>query len=139
MIKKIAIASVLFLSFIATAQAGSFNVSLDGFCNTFTMTTTGFEFFGTRQGCGYTVIDGGSNVHVTGSPYKLTADTNDGSTLFVWFFTPPVNKHGNWYLYGSTGSTYTEINSGTYTKTAAAGAARNNGKKDVTATVPKRH
>ena len=40
MIKKIAIASVLFLSFIATAQAASFNVSLDGFCNTFTMTTT---------------------------------------------------------------------------------------------------
>jgi hypothetical protein len=138
-IKKIAIASVLFFGFMATASATTFDVSLDGFCNTFTLTISGFEVYGTRQGCGYTVIDGGALVTISGSRYRMTADTNDGSTLFTWFFTPPKNHKGNWYLYGTDGTTDTLINSGTYTRTGAAGAAHNNGKRDITAGFTKRH
>ena len=34
MIKKLAIATTLFFGLLATAHASTFNVSLDGFCNT---------------------------------------------------------------------------------------------------------
>jgi hypothetical protein len=142
MIKKIALATALVaalgLSLPAAAQQ-PFNLSLDGFCNTFALTINSWSIVGTRAGCGYTVIDGGAIVRVTGVTYRLTADTNDGSTLFTWFFTPPVRGHGNWYLYGSDGVTDTLFNSGTYTRTFAADAESNNGKKDVTADILKRH
>jgi hypothetical protein len=58
MIKKIALSTALFLALMATAEAKSFNVSLDGFCNTFALTYQGTSVYGTRSGCGYTVIDG---------------------------------------------------------------------------------
>jgi hypothetical protein len=133
MFKKFAIAAVVFLTFLATAQASTFNVSLDGFCNTFALTFNGFEIYGNRSGCNDNEIDGGASVHINGVLYRLSADTNDGSTLFNWYFTPAVKNHGNWYLYGSNGSGYTELNSGTYTKMKAGTIVRYNGKKDVTA------
>jgi len=102
------------------------------------LTISGFEIYGTRGGCGYNVIDGGANVHIGGLPYKMTADTNDGSTLFNWFFTPPQHHAGNWYLYGSDGASYTLLNSGTYTRTAAPVTRKRSG-KDVTAGLSKSH
>jgi hypothetical protein len=66
----------------------------------------------------------------------MTADTNDGSILYTWFFTPPVNGKGHWYLYGSNGSSDAFLNSGTYTRHSAAAAA--SGTKDVTAGLSKR-
>jgi|SRR5271165_2908664 len=139
MIKKIALASVLFFSFLGAAQASTFNLSLDGFCNTFALNIQSSLFIaGTRSGCGYTVIDGGAIVKIGGITYKLTGDTNDGSVLFTWYFTAPVSGHGNWYLYSSDGTADTLINSGTYTRTFKTDSEPNSGAKDVTADIPKR-
>ena len=103
MLNKIAIATVLFLSpLFLSAHAQSFNVSLDGFCNTFALTIDTWSIYGTRGGCGYTVIDGGAVAHVGTLTYRLVADTNDGSILYSWYFTKPRKKHGvtsgSWYL-----------------------------------------
>jgi hypothetical protein len=134
MIKKLALGTALFLSLLATSQAQSFTPALTGFCNTFALTINVWEVYGTRSGCGYTVIDGGAVATVTAKKYYLAADTNDGTTLFNWYFTKPNKKlKGNWYLYGSNGTTYSFINSGTYVETAAADVERYNGKKDITA------
>jgi hypothetical protein len=139
MIKKLALSTVLFLSFAATAGATTFNISLDGFCNTFALNYGAWSIAGTRAGCGYTVIDGGALTHVTGTFYYLTADTNDGSVLFTWFFTQPHSGKGNWYLYSSDGTNDTLVNSGTYTRHfATENPEANSGKKDVTADIPKR-
>jgi hypothetical protein len=130
MIKKMALGAALFLSLLATAQASSFNVALDGYCNTFALTVQSGLIAGTRGGCGYTVIDGGAIAKVNGVVYRLTADTNDGSLLFTWYFTAPVQGHGNWYLYASDGTSDTLYNQGTYTRTQS--AATSQGQKDAT-------
>jgi hypothetical protein len=137
MIKKLTLATAAFLvtlcmSLPATAQSSTFNFSLDGFCNTFSLNTAGVFIAGTRAGCGYTVIDGGAVVKITGTTWRLTGDTNDGSVLFTWYFTKPVNGKGSWFLYSSDGTTDTESNSGTYTRTTGDEAKQYNGQKDVT-------
>jgi hypothetical protein len=134
MIRKIALAAALCVAGSATAQATTYNIALDGFCNTFTLYVNGFEVSGTRGGCGYTDIDGGS-VGKVGSKYIISNDTNDSAEIFTWYFTPPKHNAGSWYLYESTGGTsQTEVNSGTYTstKSGAAAGVRNAG-KDATA------
>jgi hypothetical protein len=137
MIKKLALATAAFvatlcMSLPATAQSSTFNFSLDGFCNTFSLNTSGVFIAGTRSGCGYTVIDGGAVVSITRVTYRLTGDTNDGSELFTWYFTKPVNGKGNWYLYTSDGTNDTFSNSGTYTRTKGSDAEQYNGKADIT-------
>jgi hypothetical protein len=137
MIKKLALAAAVFvatlcISLPASAQNGTINISLDGFCNTFSLTTTGVFIAGTRSGCGYTVIDGGAAVRVGSVLYHLTGDTNDGSELFTWYFTQPIKGHGNWYLYTSDGTTDTETNSGTYSRIQGNEAEQHNGKADIT-------
>jgi hypothetical protein len=118
MLRTLALAAGLSLAGISGAFAQSFNVSLNGFCNTFTLTVSGFEIYGTRQGCGYTDIDGGSVGKVSGHLYYVDQDTNDSQEIFVWFFTKPKKAGtGDWYLYESTGSAYTFVNSGTYSPT----------------------
>ena len=137
MTKKIAIAAMLFFGVLASASAHAqaFNVSLDGFCNTFALTISSWEIYGTRGGCGYTDIDGGAVAHV-GTPaklYYLTNDSNDLNEQFSWFFTKPKKSKGFWYLYESTGSAYSLINSGTYTQTPAGDEPKTVSDKDVTA------
>jgi hypothetical protein len=137
MIKKLTLAAAAFVvtlcfSLPATAQSSTFNFSLDGYCNTFSLNTSGIFIAGTRAGCGYTVIDGGAVVKITGTVWRLTADTNDGSELFTWYFTKPVNGKGDWYLYTSDGTNDTELNSGTYTRTNNDEATQYNGKPDIT-------
>jgi hypothetical protein len=137
MIKKLALATAAFvvtlcMSLPATAQSSTFNFSLDGFCNTFSLNTSGIFIAGTRSGCGYTVIDGGAVVNIEGVTYRLTGDTNDGSVLFTWYFTKPINGKGNWYLYSSDGTSDTESNSGTYTRIKGDQATQYNGKADIT-------
>ncbi len=131
MLRKLALAAALVLAGSATAQAASsFNVALDGFCNTFTLTVDGMDIYGTRGGCGYTDIDGGTSAKVGTTPYRITNDTNDGTILFTWYFTKPKHKAGDWYLYGSDGNSQTLYNSGTYTQSKAAPKGAG---KDVTA------
>ena len=121
MFKKFAIASAILLIGTVGAQAAKFNVSLDGYCNTFKLTLNGFEVYGKRSGCGYTVTDGGSDATIGGSEYYIPADQNPHSKdILVWYFTPPSGGAGNWYLYDSNGKSFTEVNSGTYTVTSGA-------------------
>ena len=121
MYKKFAIAAAVLLIGSASAQAAKFNVSLDGYCNTFKLTLDSFEVYGKRSGCGYTVTDGGSDALIGGSEYYMPADQNPhAKDILVWYFTPPSGGAGNWYLYDSNGKSMTELNSGTYTVTSAA-------------------
>ena len=98
--------------------AAALNISLDGFCNTFALTVSGVQIYGTRGGCGYTVIDGGFVSAINHRGYDVTSDTNDGSVLFTWVFTKPRGGSGDWFLYGSNGSSQTLVNSGTYSPLA---------------------
>ena len=121
-------AAVAGASFFASAQAAepalhaqpakAFNIALDGFCNTFALTISGVQIYGTRGGCGYTVVDGGFVSAINHHGYDVTSDTNDGSTLFTWVFTKPRGGSGDWFLYGSNGSSQTLVNSGTYSPAA---------------------
>ncbi|HTZ71207.1 MAG TPA: hypothetical protein VMB71_11205 [Acetobacteraceae bacterium] len=118
MLRTTLLAACLTLAGGSAAFASSFNVSLDGFCNTFALTVSGFEVYGSRSGCGYTVIDGGT-VGKVGSKYTISNDTNDQAEIFTWYFTKAKHGAGNWYLYESTASSQSEINSGTYTVTGS--------------------
>jgi len=133
--KNIAVATVLFFGLLcaASAHATTFNVSLDGYCNTFALTISSWEIYGTRSGCGYTVIDGGAVANVAGKAYYLTNDSNDLAEQFSWYFTKPKKKAGKWYLYESTGSGFSLINSGTYTQTSPDMEPNTTSDKDVTA------
>src|ERR1700733_57069 len=118
MFKKLAIASAILMLGTAGAQGAKFNVSLDGFCNTFKLTLNGFEVYGKRSGCGYTVVDGGSDALISGVEYYMPSDQSPHSkNILTWYFTPPSGGVGNWYLYSSDGKSMTEVNSGTYTQT----------------------
>lgn len=117
MIRKIALVAALGLTAAAGAHAGTTNLSLDGFCNTFTLTDAGFTLAGTRQGCGYTDIDGGTIASVQGTRYAITNDTNDQLELFTWYFTLPAGGAGSWQLYRSDGVSSVLFNAGTYTVT----------------------
>ncbi|MEJ0045399.1 MAG: hypothetical protein WDN04_04055 [Rhodospirillales bacterium] len=129
--KSFALAAAMVMAASTGAMAQKpFNVSLDGFCNTFALTINAFEIYGQRTGCGYTVIDGGNAATVSHAKYNVTNDSNDGSEIFIWYFTPPKHKAGNWYLYESTGTSETEVNSGTYTQTH--NAVKVGSGKDVT-------
>jgi hypothetical protein len=130
MFKQLAIAAAISATAVTGAQAAPFNVALDGYCNTFALSVTTFQVAGTRSGCGYTVIDGGTATKVTGTKYTIANDTNDGSVLFTWYFTKPTGGKGSWYLYGSDGVTQALYNQGTYTQTIEAAVPQ--GGKDVT-------
>ena len=116
MIKHIFLGAALAVAAAGTASAQNFNVALDGYCNTFSLNVTGFQVYGTRGGCGYTVIDGGTVAKVSGKNYYISNDTNDQAEIFTWYFTPPKKKTGagNWYLYYTDGTQQYELNSGTY-------------------------
>lgn len=130
MINKSAFAALALASSLGAAHAGTLNVALDGYCNTFALQTSGITVAGTRSGCGYTVIDGGSVAKAGGIKYTITNDTNDGSLLFTWYFTKPVGGAGTWMLYASDGSSQSLYGQGTYTATTGLAAPR--GSKDVT-------
>jgi hypothetical protein len=133
MFKKFAVAAAVLLIGSASAQAAKFNVSLDGFCNTFKLQLDSFEVYGKRSGCGYTVTDGGSDAFINGIEYYIPADQNPHvKDILVWYFTPPSGGAGNWYLYDSNGKSMTELNSGTYTVTSAAQHSPKAGGNDAT-------
>jgi hypothetical protein len=136
--KKINMAIVLFFGLMAgaSAHAQAFNVSLDGYCNTFALTISSWEVYGTRSGCGYTVIDGGAVafVGVPSKRYYTAFDSEDLNELYSWFFTKPNKKgKGNWFLYKSIGSSDVLLNSGTYTQTPAGQEPTNTSDQDATA------
>jgi hypothetical protein len=131
MIKTLALAAAIVTAGASGAMASTLNIALDGYCNTFVLNVTTPLIAGTRGGCGYTDIDGGTVAKVSGKPYTITNDTNDGSTLFTWYFAKAKKGHGSFFLYGSNGTSSTEVVSGTYTVTVT--AISNRAGKDVTA------
>jgi hypothetical protein len=130
MMKKITLAAALLAASTLTASAKDYNlnVTLDGFCNTFSLTTSGFMVWGNRSGCGYTNLSGGT-VGKVGPTFIIANDSTDLGEIFTWYFSPPKHKKGTWSLYESNGTSQTEVNSGTYAPTAK-GEARS--KLDVT-------
>jgi hypothetical protein len=131
MVTKLISGLAISLLAAAGAQAAPMNISLDGFCNTFSLDSSNNIVFGTRSGCGYTVIDGGTVGKVNGNKVTVANDTNDGTLLFTWIFSKADGGVGTWSLYGSDGASSTLYNSGTYTLTGQ--AASKAGTKDVTA------
>jgi hypothetical protein len=122
MIRKIALIAALGLTASVGAHADTVNLALDGFCNTFTLTDSGFTLAGTRQGCGYTDIDGGSIAKINGTRYAIANDTNDQLEIFTWYFTLPADGAGSWQLYRSDGVSSVLFNAGTYTVTSGSEA-----------------
>jgi hypothetical protein len=126
MIKLLLAAALAFAG--ATAATGAsaqstLDISLKGFCNTFALNLDGFGIYGTRSGCGYTVIDGGASAKI-GKNYLVTNDTNDSAEIFSWYFTPPKNNRGKFYLYEATGTTFAEVTAGKYVVTGTDDAQR---------------
>ncbi|MFO1338177.1 MAG: hypothetical protein U1F53_08060 [Burkholderiaceae bacterium] len=130
MIIKLVSAVALSLLAATAVQAKPMNIALDGYCNTFTLNTSGSNVYGIRSGCGYDVIDGGVVGKVDGNKVTTTNDTNDGSLLFTWIFSKAVGGSGTWQLYGSNGTSTALYNSGTYSLTTEAAGTRAG--KDVT-------
>ena len=129
MLKKLSIA-FLFLA-IGSADAAPKNyrltVSLDGFCNTFSLATSGASVWGTRSGCGYTDVEGGTVAKValdSQGTYIVANDSNDLAEVFTWYFTPPAKKTGTgkFELYFSDGTQQYEALSGTYSPTQSGAA-----------------
>ena len=131
MIKTLALAAALVTAGASGAMASTLNIALDGYCNTFVLNVTAPFIAGTRGGCGYTDIDGGTVGKVSGRPYTITNDTNDGSVLFTWYFGKAKKGHGAFSLYGSDGTSSTLYVTGTYTVTTT--AIMNRPGKDITA------
>ena len=128
MLKITLIAAALVAAGVSGAVAKPFNVALDGYCNTFALTITKTSIAGTRGGCGYTDIDGGTVASVKKKPYYITNDTNDSAEIFTWLFSPPKQGTGTWTLYESDGTTQSLVNSGTYSPATTS----QQGFKDVT-------
>jgi hypothetical protein len=129
MLKTLSIACV-FLAIGASGVAAKnyrLNITLDGFCNTFSLTTSGASVWGTRSGCGYTDVDGGSVAKVkldSSGTYIVASDSNDLAEVFTWYFTPPAKKTGTgkFEMYYSDGAQQYEALSGTYSPTQSGAA-----------------
>jgi len=130
MIRNISLACAVLAAFASCASAKSYklDVALDGFCNTFSLTASGASVWGTRSGCGYTNLEGGTVAKValdSHGTYIIANDSTDLAEVFTWYFTPPA-KHtgtGAFVLYYSDGTQQYEAISGTYSPEQG-GAAR---------------
>jgi len=130
MFKNLSLACAILALGAAGASAKNYvlNIGLDGFCNTFSLTTSGASVWGTRSGCGYTDVEGGTVAKValdSQGTYIVANDSNDLAEVFTWYFTPPAKKSGagKFVLYYSDGSQQYEALSGTYSPTQS-GATR---------------
>ncbi|MBV9992941.1 MAG: hypothetical protein JOZ72_16815 [Alphaproteobacteria bacterium] len=112
MIKKLALAASLAVCGSA-AQADTFNVAIDGHCNTFQINVTGLLVAGTRGGCGPAGVLGGSVARVDHKRGVVASETIEGIVV-TWYFTTPVDGSGKVYVTGSNGSTNAVLGAGTY-------------------------
>lgn len=112
MIKKLALAAA-FAACASAAQADTFNVAIDGRCNTFTLNITGLLVAGTRGGCGPAGVLGGSVARVDHKRGVVASETIDGIVV-TWYFTTPVDGSGKVFVAGSDGSSSAVLGAGTY-------------------------
>jgi len=116
MIKKLALAAILAVCGSA-AQAGtpvqSFNVAIDGHCNTFHLNIGGLLVAGSRGGCGPAGLMGGTVATVDGKLGVVVSETVQGMVV-TWYFTQPQEGAGKVFVFGSDGKSATELGQGTY-------------------------
>jgi hypothetical protein len=124
MIRKLALAA-LFALCGSAAEADTFNVAIDGHCNTFTLNVQRFLVAGTRGGCG-SAIEGGTVAKVDRKRGVVISETTDNMVV-TWYFTTPEAGAGKVFVFSSDGETSSEVGSGTYhivhNSPAAAGAS----------------
>lgn len=133
--KKLLLTVALCILASPGAEAKTYNINLNGFCTTFTLSVAKWQVSGTRSGCGYDVTDGGVFGTIGGGKWIASNDSNytyNGDTgQFTWIFTKPHRSHGVWGEYYSDGTDLVCVASGTYTITTAAAGKYRSG-PDVT-------
>lgn len=114
MIRKLTLATAFVLCGSAAQASDSFNVSIDGHCNTFTLNIDGVLVAGMRGGCDQSAIEGGDVARVDHQRGVVVSE-GDGSRVITWLFTTPEAGHGKVYAYNSDGNTSVQVASGDYT------------------------
>lgn len=114
MIRKLVLTTAFVLCGSAAQATDSFNVSIDGHCNTFALNVDGVLVAGTRGGCEGSAIEGGTVARVAHKRGVVVSESN-GSQVVTWLFTTPEAGHGKVYAYGSDGNTSSQLASGDYT------------------------
>ena len=113
MIRKIALAASFALFGTAAQADQSFNVAIDGHCNTFTITVIdGIAVAGLRGGCG-SAVEGGAVGRVDRERGVIISESTK-TDVYTWFFTLPVAGVGKVYVVQSDGSTSKPIGASTY-------------------------
>jgi hypothetical protein len=111
MIKKIVLAASFVLLGTA-AQAESFNVAIDGSCNTFSLNVQGLMVAGTRGGCSF-AVEGGTVTRVNHRRGVVVSETTSG-IVFTWYFTRPHGGTGKVFISASNGESNIAMPAGTY-------------------------
>ena len=121
--KKLAIAAALVIGGATGAMAQTYNISLKGYCYTFSLTLDGFAIYGSHNDCTTNLVDGGASAKI-GKNYLVSNDTIDGAEIYSYYFTPPKNNKGKVYVYVETTSGLTYLTEAKYDVTSTAAAAR---------------
>jgi len=124
MLRKLALLGLALSAASGGARADALNIALDGYCNTFALKVHAYRMTGTRGGCGYTVIEGGTAAMLGGVHYDIPSDFDQTGLMNTWYFTLPVDGKGSWRLYQSNGEFSTSSLEGTYTVTDELAALR---------------
>ena len=135
MLRKFALLGFALSAACGAARADQLAIALDGYCNTFALKVHSYRITGTRGGCGYTVIEGGTAAMLGGAHYDIPSDFDQTGVMNTWYFTLPVDGKGSWRLYQSNGEYSTSSLEGTYTVVddLAAVRAAAPGARDATA------
>lgn len=114
MFRHLLFAAALVCATPAWCRVHTLDISIDGFCNTFSLIVDGSSITGTRGGCNDFYVEGGFVAKVAGIPVYNPNDSDAGE-LYSWLFTKPKSGHGTWQLYTSNGTAQKLQSSGTYT------------------------
>ncbi|HEX4861966.1 MAG TPA: hypothetical protein VFV07_12060 [Rhizomicrobium sp.] len=101
MIKKIVLAASFVLLGTA-ARAETFNVVVDGTCDTFSLNIQGLMVAGTRNGCSF-AVEGGAVARVNHRRGVVVSETM-GNIVITWYFTRPHGGAGKVFVSASNGS-----------------------------------
>ena len=112
MLKQLALAAAFAVCGSAAQADESFNVAIDGHCNTFSLNIQGLLVAGTRGGCGSGIL-GGTVARTAHQRGVIVSETVEG-TVVTWYFTQPVRGSGKVFVFGSDGRSSTELGAGRY-------------------------
>ena len=112
MIKTIVLAASLVLLGTA-ARAETFNLAIDGTCDTFTLNVQGLMVAGTRGGCNGGAVEGGTVTRVNHRRGVVVSETSEGAVI-TWYFTRPHGGTGKVFVSASNGTENIAEPVGTY-------------------------